>query len=194
MTQSNNPKSTVDIALPDLEQARMRAAYAGLALGNRGYVQGASPVSQTTPTALTDIMAVVLTRKASGIFVVSGTVGWTGGNTDTYTTALRSYVQVATVLPLGNATSAGAGTNGFNATASGPITYAGAPTPTTILTTGAIETITNELVQQEGFSTIVAPAALALAENVVFSLAVQASAGNFVAIAGSAALFAYELP
>jgi len=165
------------------------------ALQNNGGASGQSPVTpQVTPATLTDIAAIVLSRKASGKFMVFATLGWTGVNTDTYTFALRHYVEPAgtSLLPLGNATSAGAGTNAYNATASGPITYNGAPTPVLDTTTGTIEVITGELTQQITLFAPVGP--IPAGDNVAFALAVQASAGNLILVANSLSFFAIELP
>lgn len=172
--------------------AKAQAANINNALTNRAFAQALSPVSQTTPTVATDILVAVLKRKASGIFVIQATVGWTGVNTDTYTLSLRQYQQATVLTPLGNASPV-LNSGGLSvATASGTITYTGSPSPTTIATTGAIETITGELVQQ---ITLTGPGIIASGTPfAAFALSVVASAGNFVAIANSTTMVAYELP
>lgn len=141
------------------------------------------PANQTTPAANTGVLACVVTPKASGRFLVMGSIQFTGIAATAVTIKLRSQTKTAAIV-VGNGTATGV--NCYFATASGPITYGGG------MTAADLDAITftplaGSLTVSEDFCVLVEPNAtngIAAGKNVAFEITVS-SAGNVTSFTGN---------
>lgn len=149
-----------------------------------------TPANQTTPGALTDVLAAIVTPRVSGIFRVSANLRMAATATNTLICTVTTRTKTAAIV-VANGTATGIGC--FFATANGAITYGGGMTSSTKITktlTVPAAPVTWEFswsntVAQGGAQTGFPVPTSANANNVAIAITVQDAANDVTGMTGS---------